>query len=101
MWDGYHENSTVYVTYTHSKTWADLGQQGYTPTVPEAQGNKLGSLYSKLAGGGNINVLVYGDSTATGAASSGAQMNYDLFDRDGKVQPRSAGTRINAPTFFE
>ena len=101
MWDGYHENSTVYVTYTHSKTWADLGQQGYTPTVPEAQGNKLGSLYSKLASGSNINVLVYGDSTATGAASSGAQMNYDLFDRDGKVQPRSAGTRINAPTFFE
>ena len=101
MWDGYHENSTVYVTYTHSKTWADLGRQGYTPTVPEAQGNKLESFYNKLSSGSNINVLVYGDSTATGASSSGAQMNYDLFDADGKVQARSAGGRIMAPTFFE
>lgn len=101
MYDGYHERYTVYVTYTHTKTWEDLGQDGYTPETPENQSYDMKPFYDKLETGEAINVLVYGDSTATGCSSSGANMNYDLFDKDNNVVERGTGSGIKAPTFFE
>ena len=102
LYDAYHEQHTVYVSYTHQKTWAELdGSAGYHGKAPEAQGGKLGGLYQKLQSGSPLNVLVYGDSVATGCSSSGANMNYDLFDTDCKVQLRGAGWGARVPTFFE
>ena len=102
LYDAYHEQHTVYVSYTHQKTWAELdGSAGYHGKAPEAQGSKLGGLYQKLQSGSPLNVLVYGDSVATGCSSSGANMNYDLFDTDCKVQQRGAGWGARVPTFFE
>ena len=61
-----------------------------------------------MASGKDVNVLVYGASTATGCSSTGANANYELFgknaDENGnyKVTLRNKnGTGINAPTFFE
>lgn len=102
IYDAYHEQHTVYVSYTHSKTWAEFdGSGGYHGQAPEAQGNKLGGLYQKLQSGRDLEVLVYGDSVATGCSSSGANMNYDLFDNDCKIQQRGAGWGAKIPTFFE
>lgn len=108
IYDAYHEAVTLYVTYTHSKTWADLGEEGYTPIAPKNKSEKVKYFYEKLASGNDINVLVYGASTATGCSSSGANVNYELFsknsDENGEytVTPRKdKGTGINAPTFFE
>ena len=102
LYDAYHEQHTVYVSYTHQKTWAELdGSAGYNGKAPEAQGGKLSGLYQKLQSGSPLNVLVYGDSVATGCSSSGANMNYDLFDTDCKVQLRGAGWGARVPTFFE
>lgn len=101
IWDGYHENHTVYVTYTHNTTWS--GEEGYTPAVPENQSDDMTAFYNKLAKNDNsgINVLVYGDSTATGASATGQNVNYDLFDANGNVTPRKQGGGIKAPVFFE
>lgn len=102
LYDAYHEQHTVYVSYTHQKTWAELdGSAGYHGKAPEAQGSKLSGLYQKLQSRSPLNVLVYGDSVATGCSSSGANMNYDLFDTDCKVQRRGAGWGARVPTFFE
>lgn len=102
IWDGYHERHTVYVTYTHNKKWSDLVEEGYTPAVPENQSEDMTAFYNKLAANDNsgINVLVYGDSTATGASATGQNVNYDLFDANGNVT-RSQGGGIKAPVFFE
>lgn len=99
--DGYHEKFTVYVTYTHTKTWSDAGIEGFTPITVKKQGNKFAELYEKLAAGDDLNILVYGDSCATGAASSGELMNYYVFDKSNKPLPLSEGTRAKIPTFFE
>ena len=101
IYDGYHEDKTVYVTYKHSTTWDAMGEEGYTPAVPENQSYDMQKFYNKLDTGNDVNVLVYGDSVATGCASTGANVNYDLFDSDGSVMARSNGSGIKAPTFFE
>ncbi len=108
IYDAYHEKCTLYVTYTHSKTWADLGQQGYNAKAPENMSKKVKYLYEKLESGSDINVLVYGASTATGCSATGMLMNYDLFSRepdengDYKVTVRNSNVSgIAAPTFFE
>ncbi len=95
---------SVYVTYKHKKRW----ENGANPTPPKRQGDKLTTFYEKLsAEGEDINVLVYGSSTATGASSSGAKMNYELFTagRDGEpiklLHSRQEGFGLKAPTFFE
>ena len=100
IWDGYHERHTVYVTYTHNTTWSE--GEGYNPAVPENQSADMTAFYNKLAANDNsgINVLVYGDSTATGASATGQNVNYDLFDANGNVT-RSQGGGIKAPVFFE
>ena len=102
IWDGYHERHTVYVTYTHNTTWSE--GEGYTPAVPENQSADMTNFYNKLAANdkSGINVLVYGDSTATGASATGQNVNYDLFDADGNVTVRkTTGGGISAPVFFE
>lgn len=99
MNDGDHEKYTVYVTYRHSTEWAE--GEGYQPIAPEAQGNDLSKLYAKLASGEDIDVMVFGASTATGCSSTGANMNYNLLNSLDKVQERSSGGGIKAPTFFE
>ncbi len=95
----------VYVTYEYSENWPGLAL-----TPPEAQGSKLTKLYDKLAEDGRrINVLVLGDSTATGAAASGRDRAYDTFtraDTEGNIsllrkKDSHNGTGIKAPTFFE
>ena len=101
IYDGYHEDATLYVTYKHSSTWNDLGESGYTPKSPKNQSYDMQKFYNKLATNNDINVLVYGDSVATGCASTGANVNYDLFGSDGSVMARSNGSGIKAPTFFE
>ena len=100
IYDGYHEDATVYVTYKHSSIWSDLGEDGYAPEEPKNQSYDMGKFYDKLATNQDINVLVYGDSVATGCASTGYNVNYDLFSEDGSVT-RSNGSGIKAPTFFE
>ncbi len=99
MNDSNHEKYTVYVTYRHSTEWAE--GEGYQPIAPEAQGNDLSKLYAKLASGEDIDVMVFGASTATGCSSTGANMNYNLLNSLDKVQERSSGSGIKAPTFFE
>ena len=102
IWDGYHERHTVYVTYTHNTTWSE--GEGYTPAVPENQSADMTNFYNKLAANdkSGINVLVYGDSTATGASATGQNVNYDLFDANGNVTVRkTTGGGISAPVFFE
>ena len=101
IYDGYHEDATLYVTYKHSSTWNDLGESGYTPKSPKNQSYDMQKFYNKLVTNNDINVLVYGDSVATGCASTGANVNYDLFGSDGSVTARSNGSGIKAPTFFE
>ena len=102
IYDGFHRQHTVYVTYTHTKTWAEFdGSEGYEPSAPTASGNELKSFYNKLESGEDLNVLVYGDSVATGASSTGANMNYELFDKNNAVMRRGNGTGMKAPTFFE
>ncbi len=96
--DQTHEKHTVYVTYKHSDTW---GAIGYSAETPDNQGYDMGSFYEKLAANEAIDVLVYGDSTATGLSSTGAQIGYDLFDLSGNVMTRATGIGIKAPTFFE
>lgn len=106
MGDAHHEKFTVYVTYKHSKTWDEFGENGYTPKVPDNQSYDMQKFYDKLATNEDINVLVYGASTATGCASTGRNVNYDLFigkeAGDLTVSQRSEkGYGISAPTFFE
>ena len=103
IYDAYHEDHTVYVTYKHSKTWEEYdGSSGYTPKAPENQSYDMKNFYDKLSTSEDVDVLVYGASSATGCSSTGANMNYDLFNADGEVvSGRSSGTGIKAPTFFE
>ena len=101
MWDVHHERHTVYVTYTHSETWKDKGVDGSKANKPEAQGNKLSNFYNKLKTEEDINVLVYGDSVASGAASTGANVNYELFDKEGNVTERGTGSEIKLTPYFE
>ncbi len=94
---------SVFVTYKHTTDWED---QDISGAAPEAQGDKIEEFYNKLASGDAINVLVYGDSTATGASSTGKGMNYELFSDaktfdDVTVTERASGYGIEAPTFFE
>lgn len=98
--DKQHNVSSVMVTYTHSTEWSD--GEGYNPKAVKAQGSKLTNLYKKLDGKSteDINVLVYGASSATGASSSGANVNYVLFDKDGKPV-KSSGRAPYAPSYFE
>ncbi len=107
IFDGYHEDKTVYVTYKHSKTWADLGVTGFDPQCIHSCKEKVKYLYEKLSMGKDINVLVYGDSTATGMSSTGFNVNYDLFSAapdendDYTVMREEKKNGVNAPTFFE
>ncbi len=101
IYDGNHEKDTVYVTYRHTKTWADLGQTGYVPTAPTPQGDRFSNLYQKIASGKDIHVMIAGASTATGCSSSGANMNYHLLSSLDKIIDLQPGARIKAPTFFE
>lgn len=108
IYDAYHEKCTLYVTYKHTKTWADLGEEGYAPITINNQSEKIQNFYEKLLSGEDINVLVYGDSTATGCASTGMLANYDLFSREPDekgeyevMHRKGTGYDINAPTFFE
>lgn len=107
IFDDYHEEKTVYVTYKHSKTWADLGQEGFNPKYIQSGREKIKDFYKKLSTGKDINVLVYGDSTATGMSSTGFNVNYDLFgadpDENGDytIMRRLKNEGVNAPTFFE
>lgn len=98
--DKQHNVSSVMVTYTHNTEWTD--GEGYNPKAVKTQGSKLTNLYKKLDGKSNedINVLVYGASSATGASSSGANVNYVLFDKDGKPV-KSSGRAPYAPSYFE
>ena len=105
MNDEQHEKFTVYVTYRHSKEWSGVD---YSSGV-EKQGYDLAPLYQKAQSGEPLNVLVYGASTATGCASSGRNMNYELLN-DTKVDGETVyswkekGNGIAAPyapTFFE
>ncbi len=97
---------TVYVTYTHSRTWEGASEL----KAPTPQGERLKKLYDKLeVDGAKINVLVFGDSTATGAAASGMGIKYDLFTKkkeNGEIEllrgkTPEGGYSIKAPTFFE
>ena len=108
MGDAHHEDYTVYVTYKHSKTWDDLGEEGYTPKAPDNQSYDMQKFYNKLATNEDVNVLVYGASTATGCGATGRNLNYELFGKtpdengDYEVTLRNEkGTGISAPTFFE
>jgi hypothetical protein len=108
IYDGYHEKCTLYVTYKHSKTWAELGEEGYSPEKPENYGEKVKYFYEKLASGEEINALVYGDSTATGCGSTGMLKNYELFSREpdenGEYQVtlrKETCDGISAVPFFE
>lgn len=108
IYDAYHENVTLYVSYTHSKTWADLGEEGYTPIAPENKSEKVKYLYEKLASGKEITALVHGDSSAISCSSTGTDVNYDRFskspDENGEYEVilrREKGDGISAPTFFE
>lgn len=101
IYDGNHEKNTVYVTYRHTKTWADLGQTGYVPTAPTPQGEQFSDLYRKIASGKDIHVMIAGASTATGCSSSGANMNYHLLSALDEIRDLQPGVRIKAPTFFE
>ena len=98
--DKQHNACSVMVTYTHSTEWSD--GEGYNPKAVKAQGSKLTNLYKKLNGksDADINVLVYGASSATGASSSGANVNYVLFDEDGNPV-KSDGRAPYAPSYFE
>ena len=105
MNDEQHEKFTVYVTYRHTREWDGVD---YSSGV-EKQGYDLAPLYQKAQSGEPLNVLVYGASTATGCASSGRNMNYELLN-DTKVDGETVyswkekGNGIAAPyapTFFE
>lgn len=103
--DEQHEKFTVYVTYRHSKEWSGIDYG----TGVEKQGADLTPLYQKAQSGEDLNILVYGASTATGAASSGRNMNYELLNDtevDGETvySWKEKGNGIAAPfapTFFE
>ncbi|MBE6761922.1 MAG: hypothetical protein E7551_06505 [Ruminococcaceae bacterium] len=108
MSDGKHEDHTLYVTYKHSTTWDELGEEGYTPSAPENQSYDMENFYDKLATAEDVNVLVYGASTATGCSSTGANVNYELFSKTRNeegtfdvTERKTAGSGISAPTFFE
>ncbi len=107
IYDSYHEDCTVYVTYKYSKCWSDLNEEGYTPIAPKNKSSKIKYFYEKLATGQEVNVLVHGDSTATGCTSTGANVTYELFgkvaDNQGNytVTNKGDGYGIKAPTFFE
>ena len=108
IYDAYHEKVTLYVSYTHSKTWADLGEEGYSPVAPENKSEKVKHFYEKLASGEDVAVLVHGDSTATGCTSTGANVKYELFGKtlneNGEYSVtlrKEKGYGISAPTFFE
>lgn len=107
IFDGYHEEKTVYVTYKHSKIWADCDEAGFNPDCIEKSSKKIENFFEKLSTGGDINVMVYGDSTATGASSTGFNVNYDLFSAvpnengDYTVQREKKKNGVNAPAFFE
>ena len=108
MSDGNHEKYTVYVTYKHSTTWDEIGETGYTPKAPENQSYDMKNFYNKLATNEEVNVLVYGASTATGCSSTGANVNYELFSKSRAengvftvTERKAAGSGISAPTFFE
>lgn len=100
--DKSHNDHTVLITYTHNNTWSDVGETGYIPKTVKPQGTELNNLYAKLNGTSteDINVLVYGDSCATGATSSGTNMSYVLFDEAGNAST-SAGRAPYAPAYFE
>lgn len=98
--ESFHEEHTVYVTYTHKNTWKDLNVDGFEPFAPKKQGKKLLYLYEKMKTGADINVLVYGDSTATGAASSGKAMEYVFFEKGERVIGNLEGINAKIPTFF-
>lgn len=100
--DKQHNACSVMVTYTHSTEWNNNNGEGYNPKAVKAQGSKLTNLYNKLNGESteDINVLVYGASSATGASSSGANRNYVLFDEKGNPV-NSSGREPYAPAYFE
>ena len=55
----------VAITYRHS--------EAYSGVVPEAQQEKLTSFLEKVQNGETLNIMVYGDSVATGCNASGTQ----------------------------
>ena len=108
MNDSKHEDYCVFVTYKHSKTWDELGEEGYTPVTPENQSYDMDKFYNKLKTSQDVNVLVYGDSVATGCASTGRNRTYELFsktrDENGNFDVTERITAYSgkgAPTFFE
>ena len=96
------KKSIVYVTYTHTKTWAETEKTGYVPCPPEAQGTELYNFYKKLKTAEDINVLVYNDITSADTEGYKANINYEIFAEDGTVTERkTSGTEFFVPTFFE
>ena len=61
---------TLSVTYKHTKTWADLGQTGYTETKQESVAKEL-TVFEKLCNGEDVHILFYGDSMTSGWSISG------------------------------
>ena len=104
--DEQHEKFTVYITYRHTRTWDGIN---YVAGL-KRQGNKIAKFHDKIVTGQDINILVYGDSVATGAASSGRNAGYDSLTEkesgDGTLtytwKAKTTGVaEPYAPTFFE
>ena len=60
----------IAVTYRHNDV--------YTGTVPQGQQNKLDRILTKLRSGDDIDLMVYGDSVATGCNASGTYQGGEI-----------------------
>lgn len=66
---------SIAVSYEHKTKWAD----GYSGKGVDSLRSEFPQMFSRLDNGGDINILIYGDSMSSGWGSSGSYSNDRIF----------------------
>ena len=91
---------TLAITYEHSKTWADLGMNGYTETKQESVTDSL-TVFDKLCNGEDVHIVFYGDSMTSGWSISGGLTYVYTAEDDGTLTDSGHYTAPFAPSWMQ
>ncbi len=89
----------VDVTYKHSKTWKDLGEEGYSGKKQETVDGQL-TVFEKLKNGKDVHIVFYGDSMTSGWSISGGKTDVYTDKNDGTTTESGLYTAPFAPNWM-
>ena len=95
IWGAQIHEYQISVTYTHSDAWSGA--------VPKSEASNIDKVLTKLKNGGDVNIVVYGDSISAGWNASGLNepntMNYNNGNIIERTSPEALNIAPYAPTW--